>query len=156
MKIIITEEQSKKLFIPRNLENRDAQLDNEIKKFFSSKKNYIIWDYTNSIMHEYNFESDYGNTIITGLNDRWVELEKIVDEIEKTSAKNDKDFKIKQLYSEYEMIEDFLISLTNMVDNRNYDILSSLSVIEKNGNGSFTYRLETVTKIDNILKNITI
>jgi hypothetical protein len=64
MKIIITEEQKKKLFIPlteseqskkgklfipRRIDEREEQLKGEIKKFLTSIKDSIVWEYLSFI-----------------------------------------------------------------------------------------------------------
>jgi hypothetical protein len=49
MRIIITEEQKGKLFIPRKIDDREEQYNNDIKKFLTSIKNSIVWEYLGSI-----------------------------------------------------------------------------------------------------------
>ena len=49
MKIIITENQKNKLFIPRKIDDREEQFNNEIKKFLNSIKDSIVWEYLSFI-----------------------------------------------------------------------------------------------------------
>ena len=56
MRIIITEEQKKKLFIPRKIDEREDQLKGEIKKFLNSIKDSFIWDFMGGVTVSYDFE----------------------------------------------------------------------------------------------------
>ena len=59
MKIVITEDQKKKLFIPRGIDERVVQFDNEIKKFLNSIKDSIVWEYLGSIETSFNIDNGF-------------------------------------------------------------------------------------------------
>jgi hypothetical protein len=77
MKIIITEEQKKKLFIPRRIDERNEQLKGEIKKFLNSIKDSFIWDFIGNISVSYNFESDYEDISYKDINGKWLGMHHI-------------------------------------------------------------------------------
>lgn len=56
MKIVITEDQKKKLFVPRDIDTRREQFNDEIKKFLLSVKESVVWEYLGSIEMTYNYE----------------------------------------------------------------------------------------------------
>lgn len=56
MKIIISEEQKKKLFVPRDIDIRREQFNDKIKKFLLSVKGSVVWEYLGSIEMTYNYE----------------------------------------------------------------------------------------------------
>jgi len=95
MKIMITEDQKKKLFIPRKIDERKEQYKNQIKKYLDKIKDYDIWDYISTIEYTYNSETGrhnsvlydknnqpyYGNFFQRSLYENARELNKMVEEI---------------------------------------------------------------------------
>lgn len=61
MKIVITEDQKKKLFIPRDIDTREERFNDDIKKFLLSVKGSVVWEYLGSIEMTYNYEFGDGN-----------------------------------------------------------------------------------------------
>lgn len=59
MKIIITENQKKKLFIPRDIDGRDDKLKRDIEKFLVSIKDNIVWDIIGGVYYSYGHETGW-------------------------------------------------------------------------------------------------
>jgi hypothetical protein len=143
MKIIITEEQKKKLFIPRKIDERDEQLKGEIKKFLISIKDSFIWDFLGSVRASYDFESDYEHYDVFGLENTWISQTAIDNILNKNYSIEQKiEFNIIS-----DKINDFIIGL---LDNEGYTVLYGWGEITNKGNGKLEYRENRTRKIDDI------
>jgi hypothetical protein len=149
MKIIITEDQKKKLFIPRNIDERKEQLNNEIKKFLNSIKDSFIWDFLGRIAVHYNFESDFEDISYTDINGKYLNMYRVGMKpydilIEKYGEEKDKEMTI-EFNKISDKIQDFIVGL---LDNEDYIVLFAWGEIINNGNGKLEYKEHRTRKIE--------
>jgi hypothetical protein len=150
MRIIITEEQQKKLFIPRKIDEREEQLKGEIKKFLNSIKDSFIWDFLSEIKVTYEHESDYEDIIYTGIDGKDLNMPtinytyiKLIDIYGKEKAK---EMSI-EFNKTSDKIKDFVIGL---LDNEGYTVLYGWGEIINKGNGNLEYKESRVKKIEDL------
>ena len=149
MKIVITEDQKKKLFVPIGLDKRDEQFNNDIKKFLISIKDSFVWDIVGKIYVAYNYETDWSDISYYDKNNQWMEgfrLEK---------AFND-------LYGEKYSIQDFnkaLDNITGFMDNLIFageDITYGWCEIEYKGDGHLDFTQHKEIKVEEKMMEIKI
>ena len=150
MRIIITEEQKKKLFIPRKIDERDEQLKGEIKKFLNSIKDSFIWDFLSGITVSYEHGSDYDDIIYTGIDGKDLNMPtinytyiKLIDIYGKEKAK---EMSI-EFNKTSDKIKDFVVGL---FDNEGYTVLTSFGEITNKGNGKLEYRESRTKRVEEL------
>ena len=143
MKIIITEEQKKKLFIPRKIDERDEQLKGEIKKFLNSIKDSFIWDFLGSVRASYDFESDYEHYDVFGLEETYIS-QTAIDNILNKNYSVEQKIEFNKIIDK---IKDFVIGL---LDNEGYTVLYGWGEIINKGNGNLEYKESRVKKVEEL------
>ena len=149
MKIIITEEQKKKLFIPRKIDERDEQLKGEIKKFLISIKDSFIWDFLGEIRVSYDFESDYEDISYADIDGTYLHMSRVGVKpydilIEKYGKERAEEMSI-EFNKISDKIQDFVVGL---LDNEGYTVTYGLGEIINKGNGNLEYKEHRTRKIE--------
>jgi hypothetical protein len=151
MKIIITEEQKKKLFIPRKIDERDEQLKGEIKKFLISIKDSFIWDFIGDISFSYNFESDYEDISYNDINGKWLDMHRIGMKPYDILIEKYGEEKAKEMTIEFNIISDKIGDFINgLLDNDGYTVVYAWGEIINHGNGKLEYKESRVKKIEDL------
>ena len=149
MKIIITEEQKKKLFIPRKIDEREYQLKGEIKKFLISIKDSFIWDFLGSITASYDFESDYDDVSYTDIDGKYLDMRRVGVKPYEILIKKYGEERAKDMTIEFnkisDKISDFIIGL---LDNGGYTVTYGWGEIINNGGGKLEYKEHRTKKIE--------
>lgn len=114
MRIVITEEQKGKLFIPRKIDEREEQFNNEIKKFLNSIKDSIVWEYLGSIETAYNYESDYGDPSYYDYNNVYLNLSEVKNVFINEYGKEEGNIKYYDFQSKVDKITDYMEGLLEM------------------------------------------
>jgi hypothetical protein len=151
MKMVITENQKKKLFIPRNIDDRKEQLNNEIRGFLNSIKDSFIWDFLGRITVHYNFESDFEDISYTDINGKYLNMHRVGMKpydilIEKYGEEKAKEMTI-EFNKISDKIQDFIVGL---LDNEGYTVLFGWGEIINNGNGKLEYKEHRTRKIEDL------
>ena len=146
MKIIITEDQKKKLFIPRKIDEREEQLKGEIKKFLISIKDSFIWDFLGRIVVSYDFQSDHDDIEYSDLDDSYLSETGI------NNILNDKYGKEKgrEMKIEFNKVSDMINNFILNILSGGGDITFAWGEINNNGNGELEYKESRTIKIDDI------
>ena len=155
MRIIITEEQKKKLFIPlteseqskkgklfipRRIDERNEKLKGEIKKFLNSIKDSFIWDFIGNISVSYNFESGYEDISYMDINGKWLDMRRFG----KYGEENAKEMTI-----EFNKISDKIQDFINgLLDSEGYIVVYAWGEIINHGNGKLEYKEHRTRKIE--------
>jgi hypothetical protein len=149
MKIIITEEQKKKLFIPRKIDERDEQLKGEIKKFLISIKDSFIWDFIGDISFSYNFDSDYEDISYNDINGTWLDMHRIGMKPYDILIEKYGEEKAEEMTIEFNIISDKIGDFINsLLDNEGYTVLYAWGEIINHGNGKLEYKEHRTRKIE--------
>jgi len=151
MKMVITENQKKKLFIPRNIDDRKEQLNNEIRGFLNSIKDSFIWDFLGRITVHYNFESDFEDISYSDINGKYLPMRRVGMKpydilIEKYGEEKAKEMTI-EFNKISDKIQDFIVGL---LDNEGYTVLFGWGEIINNGNGKLEYKEHRTRKIEDL------
>jgi hypothetical protein len=149
MKIIITEEQKKKLFIPRRIDERNEQLKGEIKKFLISIKDSFIWDFLGNVSVSYNFESDYEDISYNDINGKYLSMHRIGMKPYDILIEKYGEEKAKEMTIEFNIISDKIQDFINsLLDNEGYTVLYAWGEIINHGNGKLEYKEHRTRKIE--------
>jgi hypothetical protein len=154
MKIIITEEQKGKLFIPRKIDEREEQFNNDIKKFLTSIKDSIVWDYLGSIENNYNYESDYGDPSYYDFNGRYLNLSEVKNVFINEYGKEEGNIKYYDFQSKVDKITEYMESLLEM--HGEGEVVYVLNEIKDSGNGHLEFTQQRELKITETIKEIKI
>ena len=154
MRIVITEEQKKKLFIPRKIDEREEQFNNDIKKFLTSIKDSIVWDYLGSIETYYNYESDYGNPSYYDFNGRYLNLSEVKNVFINEYGKEEGNIKYYDFQSKVDKITEYMESLLEM--HGEGEVVYVWNQIKDSGNGHFEFIQQRELKITETIKEISI
>jgi hypothetical protein len=151
MKIIITEEQKKKLFIPRKIDERDEQLKGEIKKFLISIKDSFIWDFLGSVRASYDFESDYEDISYTDIDGTYLHMSRVGVKPYDILIKKYGEEKANEMTIEFnkisDKIQDFVVGL---LDNDGYTVIYGWAEIVNKGNGKLEYKESRTKKVEEL------
>jgi hypothetical protein len=166
MRIIITEEQKKKLFIPlteseqskkgklfipRRIDERDEQLKGEIKKFLNSIKDSFIWDFIGNISVSYNFESDYEDISYNDINGKWLGMHRSGMKPYDILIEKYGEEKAKEMTIEFNIISDKIQDFINsLLDNEGYIVVYAWGEIINHGNGKLEYKEHRTRKIEQV------
>lgn len=156
MRIIINEEQKKKLFIPRNIDSRLDQLNNEIKKFLISIKDSIVWEYFGMFYVSYNFESDYLDVSFYDLKNQYYDEYRFKQYIIKEYGEERGKEIIRDVMKETDKIWDYMETLVKMHGNGDYDIIYVSSYIENMGNGVLKYEEHKDVRVSEKVREVKI
>jgi hypothetical protein len=164
MRIIITEEQKKKLFIPlteseqskkgklfipRRIDERNEQLKGEIKKFLNSIKDSFIWDFIGEISVSYNFESDYEDISYKDINGKWLDMHRIGMKPYNILIEKYGEEKAKEMTIEFNKISDKIGDFINsLLDSEGYTVVYAWGEIINHGNGKLEYKEHRTRKIE--------
>jgi hypothetical protein len=154
MRIIITEEQKGKLFIPRKIDDREEQYNNEIKKFLTSIKDSIVWDYLGSIENNYNYENDYGDPSYYDFNGRYLNLSEVKIVFINEYGKEEGNIKYYDFQSKVDKITEYMESLLEM--HGEGEVVYVWNEIKDSGNGHFQFTQQRELKITETIKEISI
>ena len=154
MKIIITEEQKGKLFIPRKIDERKEQFNNNIKKFLNSIKDSIVWDYLGSIETQYNYEADYGEPSFYDFNGRYLNLSEVKNVFINEYGKEEGNIKYYDFQSKVDKITEYMESLLEM--HGEGEVVYVWNEIKDSGNGHFQFTQQRELKITETIKEISI
>jgi hypothetical protein len=154
MKIIITEEQKGKLFIPRKIDERKEQFNNNIKKFLNSIKDSIVWDYLGSIETQYNYEADYGEPSFYGFNGKYLNLSELKNVFTDEYGKEEGDIKYIDFKGKLDKITEYMESLLEM--HGEGEVVYVWNEIKDSGNGHFQFTQQRELKITETIKEIKI
>lgn len=154
MKIVITEDQKKKLFIPRGIDERVVQYDNEIKKFLNSIKDSIVWEYLGSIETSFNIENGYDDSSYYDFNGRYQNLSEvknvIIDEYGEEEGKNEYyDF-----HNKVDKITEYMQGLLQV--HGESEVINVWNTIKHLGDGHFEFTQQREVKITEKIKEIRI
>ena len=138
MKIIITEEQKGKLFIPRKIDERKEQFNNNIKKFLNSIKDSIVWDYLGSIETQYNYEADYGEPSFYDFNGKYLNLSEVKNVFVNEYGKEEGDIKYIDFKGKLDKITEYMEGLLDV--HGEGEVIYVWNEIKKLGNGHFEFR----------------
>jgi len=164
MRIIITEEQKKKLFIPlteseqskkgklfipRRIDERDEQLKGEIKKFLNSIKDSFIWDFIGNISVSYNFENDYEDISYMDINGKWLDMHRIGMKPYNILIEKYGEEKAKEMTIEFNKISDKIVDFINsLLDSEGYTVVYAWGEIINHGNGKLEYKEHRTRKVE--------
>jgi hypothetical protein len=154
MKIIITEEQKGKLFIPRKIDDRKEQFNNDIKKFLNSIKDSIVWDYLGSIETQYNYEADYGEPSFYGFNGKYLNLSEIKNVFTDEYGKEEGDIKYIDFQRKLDKITEYMESLLDV--HGEGEVIYVWNEIKKLGNGHFEFMQHRDVRITETINEIKI
>lgn len=154
MRIVITEEQKGKLFIPRKIDDREEQYNNEIKKFLNSIKNSIVWEYLGSIETYYNYESDYGDPSYFDFNGRYLNLSDVKNVFISEYGKEEGNIKYYDFQSKVDKITEYMESLLEI--HGEGEVVYVWNQIKDSGNGHFQFTQQRELKITETIKEISI
>jgi hypothetical protein len=143
MRIIITEDQKKKLFIPRKLDGREDAVKGMIKEYLIGIKDYPIWDFISKIEVSYVHEFDDVNSVFYNKSGMPIMDYKRREFIE-SNLGPDKDYSYVHIDKMIRDIETYMFDMYPYSD----DILQSWSEISFN-NGKLEYKESRVIKIYN-------
>jgi hypothetical protein len=149
MKIIITEEQKKKLFIPRRIDERNEQLKGEIKKFLNSIKDSFIWDFIGNISVSYNFESGYEDISYNDINGKYLSMHRFGMKPYDILIEKYGEEKAEEMTIEFNIISDKIGDFINsLLDNEGYTVVYAWGEIINHGNGKLEYKEHRTRKIE--------
>jgi hypothetical protein len=154
MRIVITEEQKGKLFIPRKIDDREEQYNNEIKKFLNSIKNSIVWEYLGSIETYYNYEIDYGDPSYFDFNGRYLNLSDVKNVFISEYGKEEGNIKYYDFQSKVDKITEYMESLLEI--HGEGEVVYVWNQIKDSGNGHFQFTQQRDVKITETIKEISI
>lgn len=151
MRIIITEEQKKKLFIPRKIDEREDQLKGEIKKFLNSIKDSFIWDFLGGITVSYNFESDFEDISYTDIDGKYLSMHRVGVKPYDILIDKYGEEKAKEMTPEFNKISDKIGDFINgLLDNDGYTVSYGWAEIVNKGNGKLEYREHRTKKVEEL------
>jgi hypothetical protein len=151
MKIIITEEQKKKLFIPRKIDEREEQLKGEIKKFLNSIKDSFIWDFLGEIKVSYDFESDYEDISYHGFDGEYLNMHRVGVNPYNILIEKYGEERAKEMTIEFNKISDKIGDFINgLLDNDGYTVIYGWAEIVNKGNGKLEYREHRTKKVEEL------
>ena len=154
MKIVITEEQKGKLFIPRKIDEREEQFNNDIKKFLTSIKDSIVWDYLGSIENNYNYESDYGDPSYYDFNGRYLNLSDVKNVFINEYGKEEGNIKYYDFQSKVDKITGYMEGLLSVHGEGNVSYV--WNEIKDLGKGHLEFNQSRNVRIDKKIKDIKI
>jgi len=154
MKIIITEEQKGKLFIPRKIDDRKEQFNNDIKKFLNSIKDSIVWDYLGSIETQYNYESDYGEPSFYDFNGKYLNLSEVKNVFTDEYGKEEGDIKYYDFQRKLDKITEYMESLLDV--HGEGEVIYVWNEIKKLGNGHFEFMQHRDVRISETINEVKI
>ena len=154
MKIIITEEQKGKLFIPRKIDDREEQFNNDIKKFLISIKDSIVWEYLGSIETNYNYETDYGDPSYFDFNNRYLNLSEVKNVFINEYGKEEGIIKFYDFQKKLDKITEYMEGLLDV--HGEGEVVYVWNIIENLGNGNFKFTQQRELKITETIKEIEI
>lgn len=156
MKIVITEEQKHKLFVPRKIDERKSQFENEIKKYLISIKDNIVWDYFGSIENSYDYESDYSDPTYYDFNGRWLEPLSVKNIIHKEHGIEEGDKIYSDLEANLKKITDHMYDLLDYHGDSDKDVVYVSNTIKKYGDGSMEFDQTKEIKVSDTVLSIKI
>ena len=134
MRIIITEEQKKKLFIPRKIDDRKEQLNQEIKKFLTSIKDSKIWEIISKIEYSNNYETGWEEISYFDENDKLIDVRIAHKDFLEKFGKDTGGELIK--YIENVIVYGFMSNILTSGE----DVTYSVNEIINHGNGKLEYK----------------
>jgi hypothetical protein len=154
MKIIITEEQKGKLFIPRKIDDRKEQFNNDIKKFLNSIKDSIVWDYLGSIETQYNYEADYGEPSFYDFNGKYLNLSEVKNVFTDEYGKEEGDIKYIDFKGKLDKITEYMEGLLDV--HGEGEVIYVWNEIKKLGNGHFKFMQHRDVRITETINEVKI
>lgn len=128
MKIIISEEQKKKLFVPRDIDSRYEKWGKEVEKFLLSIKKSIVWNYCSRIETSYDYVDNHEQIDYYDKKGNWSSMLTL-----KNLIQGDNNDLYDTFKSDLKKITDHMGTLTEMTgEDENVEILEIWNTIECN------------------------